>query len=756
MDRVVADIVEFFFLYSRPDGVPPASLAPWHTPSPSSAGDTMMRTILSPDTLGSSMAPANLVRGWQWGRCGLTLLAFALCLAPLPVRGEFRAGAAKVDVSPMQLPVLVNGSMRSRSADQIVTRVHARALVLDDGHQRVAIVVVDSCMLPKTLIDEAKQLAASMTQLRPDRICVSATHTHTAPSSMGALGTDADPSYVPFIRRKIAEAIAAAESRLQPAEIGWASTEAPQFTAVRRWVRRPDRIALDPFGNPTVRANMHSGRNPDDATGPAGPEDPELSLICLQRPDGAPIAVLANFSMHYFQHTPISADYFGFFCDQVERHLRDKFLATNPQPESAPEPLAILSHGCSGDIWRRDYMQPTVQAPETIEEFSSGLAQLAIAALQGVTFDRDPQVAMLERRLPMKYRVPDRQRLEWAQRIVEQMGNRLPETQPEIYAREQVFLDQWQSTEVVVQALRIGSIAIATTPTETYAITGLKIKRQSPLEHTMVIELANGGDGYIPPPEQHVLGGYNTWAARSAGLEVTAEPRIVAADLDLLERVTGLPRRPAEPQHGAAAESILAMHPKAYWRLEEWSGGLAHDSSGNRIRGVYEPGVVFFLEGDDRAAYGRFENRCPHFAGGRLHVEVDPPPRDFRLQLSCWNGMPIGSRQVLGWMASCDFPDGLTVSGWHLGLDAQGRLILKLGDADPVAGRTAIPRWQWRRVTLERSGDEYRVYLNDQTQPEIVAQAADPFGRAVGHLFIGGRSDNVDNWEGKLDEIVLW
>ena len=40
-----------------------------------------------------------------------------------------------------------------------------------------------------------------------------------------------------------------------------------------------------------------------------------------------------------------------------------------------------------------------------------------------------------------------------------------------------------------------------------------------------VIELANGGDGYIPPPEQHLLGGYNTWPARSAGLEVGAEPR---------------------------------------------------------------------------------------------------------------------------------------------------------------------------------------------------------------------------------------
>ena len=105
------------------------------------------------------------------------------------------------------------------------------------------------------------------------------------------------------------------------------------------------------------------------------------------------------------------------------------------------------------------------------------------------------------------------------------MGDRLPKTQPEIYAKEQIILHERQSAEVVTQAVRIGKIAIATTPNETYAITGLKIKAASPLEKTMVIELANGGDGYIPPPEQHRFGGYNTWAARSAGLEVMAEPK---------------------------------------------------------------------------------------------------------------------------------------------------------------------------------------------------------------------------------------
>ena len=168
--------------------------------------------------------------------CLRSLFCVALVtFAVSPVEAELRVGAAVVDVTPDQMPVLVNGGMVSRTADAVKTRVNARAIVLSSTHadddskpgassdERVAIVVVDSCMVPKQLLDDAKKRAASRTKLRPDRILVSATHTHTAPSSFGALGTGADPTYVPFLREKIAEAVVAAEQNLQPARVGWAS-----------------------------------------------------------------------------------------------------------------------------------------------------------------------------------------------------------------------------------------------------------------------------------------------------------------------------------------------------------------------------------------------------------------------------------------------------------------------------------------------------------------------------------------------------
>ena len=109
-------------------------------------------------------------------------------LLPSVSLAELQAGAAIVDVTPVQLPVFVNGGMRSRTTDLITSRLNARAIVVDDGQERLAIVVVDSCMMPRPLLDQAKHLASQQTKIKPDRMLISATHTHSAPASMSCLG----------------------------------------------------------------------------------------------------------------------------------------------------------------------------------------------------------------------------------------------------------------------------------------------------------------------------------------------------------------------------------------------------------------------------------------------------------------------------------------------------------------------------------------------------------------------------------------
>ena len=68
----------------------------------------------------------------------------------------FKAGVFAVNINPTKMPVIVNGGFREKTTDSILDPLHARCLVLDDGAERIAIVVVDSCMVPRDLLDQAK------------------------------------------------------------------------------------------------------------------------------------------------------------------------------------------------------------------------------------------------------------------------------------------------------------------------------------------------------------------------------------------------------------------------------------------------------------------------------------------------------------------------------------------------------------------------------------------------------------------------
>ena len=128
------------------------------------------------------------------------LLILSACLV-LALTGKekprvFRAGAAVADIAPEKFPVRVNGMFTERTAANVTDALTARALALDDGTTRIVLCVVDTCMMPRDLLDAAKRKVSEATGIPADRMMISATHTHSGVSAMGCLGSRADTKYV--------------------------------------------------------------------------------------------------------------------------------------------------------------------------------------------------------------------------------------------------------------------------------------------------------------------------------------------------------------------------------------------------------------------------------------------------------------------------------------------------------------------------------------------------------------------------------
>ena len=186
--------------------------------------------------------------------------------------------------------------------------------MLDDGKTKLAIVVCDSCMIPREVITDAKRLIRERSKLEPDHVLISATHAHSCPTAGSVFQSDPDPEYLKFLAVRIADAVQRAINNLAPAKIGWGVGKNAEQVFNRRWKMKPGTIPADPFGKTTDRAKMNPGVANPNLVEPAGPIDPEVPVVSVRSTDGRPIALLANYSLHYVGGVGAghaSADYFG-------------------------------------------------------------------------------------------------------------------------------------------------------------------------------------------------------------------------------------------------------------------------------------------------------------------------------------------------------------------------------------------------------------------------------------------------------------
>ncbi len=189
-------------------------------------------------------------------RALLTVLALlAALLAPTVTASAapsdvLLAGVGRADLTS-PTGYYMQGWVRSDAVLRGVhTRIEARAVVLQRGGKKLALVAVGlNGVAGGVLADAAKLLAGR--GFSEQNIVVSASHTHAAPSGYynfdtyntvfmttstltdqnvtGAL----DPQLYAFEVRRLAEAIAAADDNLGPARLGWGSSQLSGLTANR-------------------------------------------------------------------------------------------------------------------------------------------------------------------------------------------------------------------------------------------------------------------------------------------------------------------------------------------------------------------------------------------------------------------------------------------------------------------------------------------------------------------------------------------
>jgi hypothetical protein len=454
--------------------------------------------------------------------------------APAAAEGPLRAGAAALDVTPFLDDPIV-GNFTTPPASYVHDPLHARALVLDDGETKLAFVIVDSVGVTRGVFDAARKLIVEKTGISAGNILAAATHTHSATSgrSKDPFGVDDPPTeYQRLLARRLADAVRLALGNLAPAEIGWGSVDAPEHLFNRRWLIKEGETVPSPFGG-EEHALMNPGRNPK-IDRPAGGTDPQVSFLAVRTPEGRPVALLANYSLHYVGGVPnghVSGDYFAVFARKIGERL-------GADPLNDPPFVGIMSNGTSGDVNNIDIMGAPPKKPfgpyEKMTLVAEDLAGRVAGAYESVAFQAKVKLGAASRELVLKRRRPTPEQVAYAREILAK-----PEDAPKHHGLERVFaertlgmVDTPEETSVMLQAFRIGDLGIAAIPFEVFTETGLDIKARSPFQPTFTIELANGSYGYLPTPRHFALGGYETWLGVNR-VEPEASEKIVATLLDL-------------------------------------------------------------------------------------------------------------------------------------------------------------------------------------------------------------------------------
>jgi len=412
---------------------------------------------------------------------------------------------------------------RAFSALAVHDPLWARALVLDDGKCRVAVVALDICDLSEQVVARVREAASSRSGISPEGLLIAATHTHSGPREPGEDASDDETAYWAALPNKVIGAIGEAISAIEPALIGTASG----WSAVG--MNRRQRLC---------GGGVWLGRNP------LGPFDTEVGVIRVDRHDGTPLAGILNYACHGVcladHNYLISADYPGYAVHFLEERL-------------GGGATGIFLNGACGDIDPREYWEGYGFASSSgfpqAERSGRDLAERAMkvwdsaemtdnvtlrVASRQVDFRTNPEraAAAVEAALNSVEEAMAPPRKAWSPYVTWQ-GRPDP-----TWARKHLEILRNASAGPVrgdVQAISAGPVTLLGWPGEVFCELGMQVKRASPLPSTYIVGYANGSIGYVPTPEEFPLGGYEVDSA--IHLDDNAGTALVEQSLSLLEEL---------------------------------------------------------------------------------------------------------------------------------------------------------------------------------------------------------------------------
>lgn len=467
------------------------------------------------------------------------LVFFALSHRVFAQEKVFRAGASTTNITPSLGAGIVGNFGTPPPALHVHDELHTRTLVLDDGKTMLVFVISDNVGISRQVFDQAKSFITQETKIPAEHIMMSSNHTHSGVSAYGDYeerrpGVEKPlDAYQQFMARRMADGVRIAIHNLEPAKIGWGAGSLPQHVFNRRWKMKEK--VMNPFGE-LDEVQFNPGVANTNKKEPAGPTDPEISFLSVQTQAGRPLALLANYSLHYVGGVPkndISADYFAVFADRIQELLK--------ADRQDPPFVAMMTNGTSGDVNNINFRGPAENNPPyaKMKIVANDVANEVLKGYRTIKYQNWVSLRAAQSELKLDVRKPTPEMLARAKKIQARPDNEKGDHPlDKTYADRIIKLQELWPDQIsaIMQVFRIGDLGVAAIPFEVFTEIGLEIKAKSPFKPIFSIGLANGYYGYLPTPEQHLLGGYETWLGTNR-VEKNASRKIVSEILKLFNEV---------------------------------------------------------------------------------------------------------------------------------------------------------------------------------------------------------------------------